>query len=216
MKFFMADPHFGHQGITPMMARVNTSGSIFSCVEEHDYYLMSEINKRVGRDDELIICGDFAWEKPGRYRPQIKCKHVKLVLGNHDNRNKCSNVFGTVTMSLTTKIHSADRLSSLKVVCSHYPHAYWDGSHRGWGHIYGHVHGQRDGGLDELFPGRRALDVGVDNLHNVFGSYGPISESDLYQYFIERDGHDHLSHYLEYQANLYKSRGINRDPFDRS
>jgi calcineurin-like phosphoesterase family protein len=208
MKFFMADPHFGHQGIIPMMARVDPAGQVFSCIEEHDYNVISEINNRVCRDDELIICGDFAWDKPGKFRQQIKCKHIKLIMGNHDSQTKCANVFGQVYDQYTTKIRSADKQNYLKVVCSHYPHAYWDGSHKGWGHVYGHVHGQREHDLDLLFPGRRALDIGVDNLHSLFGSYRPISEVELYKYFMDRPGHDQVSHYIKYQEELYQNRGI--------
>lgn len=210
MRFFTADTHFGHDGIIGMMARGKSGPpyGMFSCIEEHDYNLLSEINSRVGRNDELIIMGDFAWNKPEKYRQQIKCKNVKLILGNHDQKTKCTNVFGELYVQYLTKIHSENKSAYLKVFCSHYAHAYWDGSHSGWGHVYGHTHAQRENSLDELFPDRRAIDVGVDNIFRLYGYWGPISEVDLYNYMISRCGHDQIRFYDSYQNQLYESRGL--------
>lgn len=210
MKFFMADPHFGHLGIILMMARINPNGEVFKSVEEHDCFLLDEINRKVGRDDELIILGDFSWEKPGKYRQKIRCKNIKLILGNHDQTAKCVNVFGAgnVFQQYATKIHLGDTNNYLNVFCSHYPHAFWEGSHNGWSHLYGHTHGQREDFLDLMLLDRRSLDVGVDNIHRLFGHYGPLTEEDVYHYMARRTGHDDLEPYHEYQAELYLSRGL--------
>ena len=45
----MADPHFGHSGIIRMMARVDTTGKLFTNVEDHDTHLIDNINKVVGQ-----------------------------------------------------------------------------------------------------------------------------------------------------------------------
>ncbi len=218
MKFFMADPHFGHDGIIQMMARVAPDGELFSSVEEHDGFLLAEINCKVDRNDELIILGDFAWEKPGKYRQRIRCKNIKLILGNHDKKPKCINVFGAenVFQQYVAKLHlSGDKIDYLKVFCSHYPTTFWEGSHKGWGHLYGHTHGQREDYLELMFPERRALDVGVDNIYRLFGRWGPLNEIEVYHYMARRTGHDDLEAYHEYQTKLYLSRGFDPPKFQR-
>jgi len=194
-----------------MMARVNPMGELFSCAEEHDYQLIGEINMRVQTNDELIIVGDFAWDKPGKYRAQIRCRKIRLVRGNHDKAQANANVFGEIPDVLRTKAHNKEHTDHIKLFISHYAHAYWDGSHKGWGHLYGHCHGQREEDLDSLFPERRALDVGVDNIYRIWGHYGPISESEVYEYMARRGGHDDVRFYEDFQAGLYAERGLLRE-----
>lgn len=207
-RYFLADPHFGHEGIIRMMARVSEKGRLFSCSEEHDAFLLDQINAAVGRDDELIIVGDFADDSPGKYRAKIKCRHIRFVLGNHDRKQKTANVFGEIPEVIRTRVSSVDGRDHIKLFVTHYPGFYWDGSHRGWGHVYGHTHGQREEYLDMLEPQRRAMDVGVDNVYRLYGYYGPISEIKVYEYMARRSGHDDVRFYHDYQADLYQRQGL--------
>lgn len=212
MKYFIADTHFGHDshngGIIGMMARVNPSGQLFSCIEEHDHHLLGTINALVGRDDELIIGGDFAWDKPGKYRTKIHCKYARLVLGNHDKKKASLNVFGQTPEVLRTRAYNSSKSDNVKLLISHCPHMYWEGSHKGWAHLYGHMHGQREEYLDAIEPQRRAMDFGVDNLYRLLGEYRPISEVEVYDYMARRSGHDDVRFYHDYQMQLYAERGL--------
>ena len=192
MRYFMADPHFGHEGIVPMMARVDGNGKLFTCSEEHDHALISNINALVGRSDELVIAGDWSWRNPMKYRQRIVCRHIKFILGNHDKRAKMAKVFGHVYEQYTAKVRSRTGNDHIKAWFSHYPTAYWDGSHRGDCHLYGHTHSQREATLDALFPGRRAMDIGVDNIYRVWGHFAPIAETLIFDYMADRDGHDNI------------------------
>lgn len=209
MRYFIADTHFGHTAIIGMMARGPSRLRLFESIEEHDEHLIEQINKRVGPQDELIIGGDYAWDKPGKYRMRLAVKHIRFVLGNHDKVQQCSNVFGNVTNILHTTAYNKAGNDKIKVVITHYPNAFWDGSHKGWGHLYGHMHGQQEEMLDMVFPQRRALDIGVDNIERIWGHYGPISEIEVYDYMARRSGHDDIRFYLDYQLKLYAERGIN-------
>ncbi len=211
-RWFLADTHFEHDshngGIIKMMARVSALGRLFSCIQEHDEHLMGQINKYVDRDDELIIAGDFAWKNPGKFRSLIQCRQVRFVMGNHDPVQKCANVFGQLHERLRVKAHNRDGSDYVKCVVDHYPGAYWDGSHNGWCNLYGHVHSQREAFLDEVFPGRRGLDVGVDNAYRLFGEYRPFSEHDVFDYMARREGHDDIRFYDDFQGELYMERGL--------
>lgn len=214
-RFFIADTHFGHhsiksgRGIIGMMGRTNGTGQLFNSIEEHDAYLIDTINFMIRREDQLIIVGDFG-DPAGRYRQQIKCRNIILVIGNHDKHAKCCNVFGVgnVKQQFETKVFDAEKKYYMKVWLSHYPTAYWNGSHKGWGHLYGHTHMQREETLDKAFPGRRALDVGVDNIFDKWGDYRPLADHEVFEYLIQREGHDHVEFYNNFQKNLYKSRGL--------
>ncbi len=210
MKYFTADTHFGHKNIIGMMARISALGALMGSAEEHDQHLLDSINRLVGPDDELIIVGDFSWKQPGKYRTKIICRNVKLVRGNHDKITASTNVFGNLPDTIETEVYNKKRTDSIKLFLSHYPHSYWNQSHRGSGHLYGHCHGQREEYLDELEPQRRALDVGVDNIFRLYGGYRPISEIEVYDYMARRSGHDDIRFYDDYQTKLYIDQGLIR------
>ena len=88
MIWFTADIHFGCDKL------VENTRPEFVSVEEHDTHLVSQINGHVGRNDVLVILGDFCKEKPGRYRPLLKCRNHFFILGNHDKECKIRAVFG--------------------------------------------------------------------------------------------------------------------------
>jgi len=213
MRYFIADLHLGHKNMIRAMLRFYPhSTTLFESIEAHDAHMLGAINCTVKPNDELIILGDFA-QLPGKYRAQIKCKKVSLIRGNHDPVQKSLNVFGEIPWMVYTKLRSGDG-KSLKCVLCHFPLAYWDGSHRGWAHLHGHTHGQREVTLDDAFGyHRRMMDVGVDALYQLNKHYFPIGEDELYDRLISLEGHDHAEFYEKLQAN--RDRRYGYDPMTR-
>lgn len=213
-RYFIADTHFGASTrlIRGMLRRYPGTDVLFPTTEAHDDHLIGAINCTVRPNDELFVLGDFAGKQPGKYRSRIKCKHVRLIRGNHDPVQASENVFGDIPWMLTTKLRSDQ--GSMNVVLSHAPQLFWIGSHRGWAHLYGHVHGQREDWMDlHLGIERRSMDVGVDHIFRINGDYFPLSEDELYHYFVTRLGHDQQSFYIDYQ-NARDAR-LGFDPEER-
>lgn len=208
--FFWADPHLGHGshkgGIIKMMSRVVPgTRTLFSSIEEHDTHMIEACNSVVSRDDRLHIIGDFAWRDPAKYRARLKCKQIHLITGNHDQRAKCANIFSTVSDLKSFKIR-CQGFSQLVVLC-HYPLAFWEKSYAGSIHLYGHCHGMVERRLELAFPGRRAMDVGVDNLYDFYGNYAPIVSDEVVCRVLERcDGHDDVAYYRAYQYTRYTEK----------
>jgi calcineurin-like phosphoesterase family protein len=152
MTFFTADLHLGHKNILKHTNRP------FASVEEMDSVLIANINQVVATNDELYILGDFAWQASnyGKYRNRIKVRKLHIVTGNHDATSLAKYV-STMRDSVYQKIEGH------KVHMSHYPHASWHGRTHGSIHLYGHSHGSLESTLDSVWPGRKAMDVGVDN-----------------------------------------------------
>jgi len=204
MKYFIADTHFAHESLIMNFPRHRPgTKELFASIEEHDQYLLDAINLRVRREDELFILGDFAWKKPGKYRQQINCRHVSLIRGNHDKPGVCKNVFGEVPYVRNIKIRATgdENNTHLNVVLCHTPMAFWDGSHRGSCHLYGHCHGQREVTLNRALGWhRRSFDAGVDNLVKMTGGFSPIDEDEVYALFISLTGHDDPTFYDNHQA----------------
>jgi calcineurin-like phosphoesterase family protein len=187
MKFFTADTHFDHALKTQRP---------FS-VEDWNAHMLAQINYKVKRNDTLYILGDFALRRPGYWRQQINCRHVKLVRGNHDPLQKCRNVFGGNFLE-SPEIYT--RIGGVKTHLSHYPHAFWPGSHRGYYHLYGHTHNQREATLDAIWPQRRSMDVSPDSYNARFGDFSVWSEDEIRRTLMNREGHDLVSFYKELQG----------------
>ena len=182
MLWLTADTHFGCKNL------VSNSRKVFSSIEEHDAVVMDTLNRYVEPNDRLVIIGDFCKEKPGRYRQHIRCKNIFYVLGNHDREPKIRAVFGGNTWTQKmVKLSTGDR-----VLCAHHPQCFWDRSHYGVLHAYGHLHWnlEREAMMDLGLPGRRSHDVGVDVAYALFGEYRPISEPEFLGLLKDRPGHD--------------------------
>ena len=203
MRYYVGDPHFGHENI------MNFAHRPFGSVEEHDEAMLAGINGTVGRRDRLIIVGDFCWKNPGLYRSRIKCPHVTLIRGNHDRRSYeqfFNEVHDYKVYRLTGVKDFNGRTASLFV--NHYPQAYWPASHYGSLHVYGHMHDAREGTLDNLFPGRRSMDVGFDTAKRLLGEYRPFGESELVDMLMSRRGHDELDFYRARDEGLGLGLGL--------
>ncbi len=61
----------------------------------------------------------------------------------------------------------------------------------------------REETLDNIYPQRRSMDVGLDNAVKVLGEYRPFSEQEIWDILSVRYGHDRVSFYREYQKELY-------------
>lgn len=181
-KYFTSDTHFGFKRVLEFSQRP------FRDMQEHDEVLLDDINRRVGRNDTLYHNGDFAGHNEGSYRQKIRCKDVRLVIGNHDLKRALVH-FKHCDYMLWAKI------CGVPTHLSHYPMAFWDRSHYNSFHLYGHCHLQREQLLDELFPGRRSMECGVDAAFNILGHWGPFSEGEINDILGSRPGFDHVEDY---------------------
>lgn len=182
MIWFTADQHFGCDKL------VENTRTEFSDCKQHDGHLMDRLNHHVQPNDRLVIVGDFCKTKPGRYRPRIKCKNIFFVLGNHDHEAKIRAVFG----GNVRHQYMAKGTGENRFWCSHYPTCFWDRSHYGVYHCYGHIHydSMREIMMDDAMPGRRSIDVGVDHAKDIFDEWSPWSERDILDVLDGAEGHD--------------------------
>ena len=184
--FFTADLHISHGNIIkysnrPFLSKeeqeLYNNGINFrpsrESIEYHDDTIIGNINKIVGKHDVLYLLGDFCfpstYDVAKRYRDRINCKNIHFIFGNHDRKKNIYSLFS-----------SANDLSHIKIdnqsiVLCHYAMAIWNKSHYGTYHLYGHSHSSAESFMDEKFPNRKSMDVGIDNINKIYGQYRPIS-----------------------------------------
>ena len=194
MLYFTADTHFGHQALLAKITGKDSGMSLraitWSTVAEMDEALIDAINSTVGKRDTLYHLGDWGVNNPGHYRMQIQCKDLRFIWGNHDKHS-------SLMQSLFKFKWEVREIKVAETPCwlSHYAHAVWPKSHYGSLHLYGHSHGQRESTFDSIWPDRRSMDVGVDNIYRLLGSPRPISEKEVAERLLSRKGHDPVEFY---------------------
>ena len=156
-KLYTADLHFGHA----LMLDPAACGRPFASVDEMDEALISNWNRAVRKDDDLVyVLGDFSMglKDEGRVRhvfERLRGRKI-LVLGNHDyaKRNRVHPAISGLEWEDVAQ-HYETTDEGERIFLSHYAQRTWPGAHRGAWHFFGHNHGR-------LPPLGRSRDVGVD------------------------------------------------------
>ena len=167
--FFTSDLHFSHKNIAKFCPQFRR----FANVEEMDEHLVAMWNRTVSPEDEVYNLGDLSFSHDLKHITHLLSRlngRHHLIFGNHDDliQRHIGRFFQTTKADGHPLLASAQPYLKLKLpeinntlILFHYPINEWDGCHKGWYHLYGHLH-------DRLAPlSGRALNVGFD-LHGRF------------------------------------------------
>jgi len=180
MKWFTSDFHFGHANIAgPKVSKWPRGYRDFSSIKEMDQAIIKTINKYVAFDDDLYFLGDWCFgghEKTPQYRTQIFCRNLFTCRGNHDKHIDRYNSF-------FSSIEDTQRIMEKgipPIFMSHYSHRVWEGSHKGYIHLYGHSHGN-------IPDHGKSMDVGIDVAYRMFGEYRPFSLTEIVEIMSKKE-----------------------------
>lgn len=215
-RFFTSDTHYRHKNIASHTCSAWESGyRDFESLDDHDQSIVKALNKYVAEDDELWHLGDWSFggiENIWAFRKQLRCKHIHLILGNHDHHIEANKqlpncktnellMFDVNKEGFNIKTYESighqnafaqdlfegvyhvytSYLKGLPLFMSHYAHRIWNGSHKGFFHLYGHSHDTL-----EYEQWGRSMDVGVDAAYRLFGEYRPFTEDEVYNILSKR------------------------------
>jgi len=142
--FFSSDHHFFHTNVLKFCNRP------FKNVEKMNSELILRHNAVVGKEDVVVIVGDFSFaDKKKTYEEVISKMNGQLIFlrGSHD---KWMGKRGAGFHEIWEK-----KLGNYYIVACHYAMASWPRSHYNSYQLYGHHHGSLS------FP-NKSMDVGVD------------------------------------------------------
>lgn len=201
MIWFTADLHLGHERILGL-----GPGRPFVTIAEHDRAIIDGINDAVGPQDQLWVLGDVGIGlKTDGYRAvrsRILCRHVHLVVGNHDHEARAVASQAFESVQAYSRLGRPSRDGWRAVLC-HYLILDWDGMYDGAYMLHGHMHSRPVGtrgaanpallgtthvhavaGYNELMRrrGTRRYDVGVDA-----NGYRPVSLAEVLSFFGDRE-----------------------------
>lgn len=193
--FFTSDLHFRHGNIIKYCNRP------FETVQEQTEKLIENWNKTVPDTAIVFILGDFAFASKNQWRiilNQLTGKKY-LILGNHDRYNEIPyEMFIDVVDLAEVSIKLSDE-NWETFILSHRPLLCWEGSEKGYKHLFGHVHScdaridtceNGDAELVKLLSYRPMYDVGVDN-----NDYKPISVEEVLEKIKNKIKNEYKSTY---------------------
>ena len=166
MRYYIADPHFFHGALNTKMDRRG-----FESVEAMNEYMLRQWNRKVRKNDEVVILGDLSWGKAEETNELLERLNGRLYLiqGNHDRflKNKDYNAGRFVWIKPYEELQDNKR----KVILCHYPIMCYNGQYRVDENgnpkvymLYGHVHDTQDQRLLERFQAitRKTASVSPD------------------------------------------------------
>lgn len=191
MRYYISDLHFFHESL---LTKMDNRG--FASCEEMNSYIVARWNKKVRRQDEVVILGDVSMERGKRTSDMLEQLNGSLYLikGNHDTYLKDRRF--DVSRFEWVKDYEELRDNKRKIVLSHYPVFCYNGQYRRDGDgnpttymLYGHVHNTADEILVNDFinrtrqmlhknPGEktgRAIPCQMINCFCMFSDYTPLS-----------------------------------------
>ncbi len=166
--FFTSDLHFSHANIIKFCPTFRPQDA-----SEMDEYLIRRWNETVSPQDTVYNLGDVSFAKDiGQIEAVLQRLNGRhhLIFGNHDGllRQHAPRLLSKRKQDGLPVLASAQdylllRLPEIKqkLVLFHYPIQEWDGCHKGWYHLHGHIHDR----IAELRG--RVLNAGWD-LHGRF------------------------------------------------
>ena len=167
--------HYSHSNICSATTKWKDAGDTvrdFDSLEMMNRTIVNNINAVVGEDDILFHLGDWSFggfEQIEKFRSQLICKNIHLVLGNHDHhiendKDGVQSLFTSVSSFiplLFVKRESQTGIGGIErfgFCLFHYPIASWIDMNKGVILLHGHVHLPKHLRLGQ----GRSLDVGMD------------------------------------------------------
>lgn len=194
MRYYISDLHFYHESL---LTKMDKRGFV-TCEEMHEY-MIEKWNKKVRKNDEVVILGDVSMERGKRTSEILERLNGKLYLitGNHDTylKDRKFDVSRFEWIKPYEELHDEGR----KVILCHYPVFCYNGQYRRDKEgnpktymLYGHVHDTHDEVLVNQFvemtkqtliqgPGNtepRAIPCQMINCFCMFSDYTPLSLSE--------------------------------------
>ena len=158
-KFYISDPHFGHEDIISFCNRPFTS------VEEMDEELIKRWNNKVSNNDTIYILGDLIYKSnklPEYYLERLNGAKI-LIKGNYDNPWLKKIDVNKYFEGVYDYLEISDE--GIWVILFHYPILEWNAKFRGSYHIHGHIHNINSDSIEHSNEEPRMYNVSCDAIN---------------------------------------------------
>lgn len=176
---FTADLHHSHKNILKF-----TDRNKITTVDQHTEWLIELWNSQVRPEDLVYVLGDISfstsYDELVSFIGQLNGS-IQVVLGNHDNPQLVNRLLSDNLISWYGPYKEVP-INGTKACLFHYPIAAWNKQHYGSYHLFGHCHAS----YNHAAKGK-CLDVGLDSIYSLFGSYFFPDADFIQEYMSHKD-----------------------------
>ena len=177
--FFTSDLHHSHRNILKF-----TDRNLVTTPEDHTQWLIDLWNSQVSPGDLVYVLGDVSfsksYDKLATFIGQLN-GNIQVILGNHDNPQHIKRLLSDKLITWYGPYKEVD-INGTKTCLFHYPIAAWNRQHHGSYHLFGHCHSN----YNHAAKGK-CLDVGLDSIYSLFGSYFFPDTNFITEYMSHRE-----------------------------
>ena len=207
MRYYISDLHFYHKNLNAMM---DNRG--FDTVEDMNEYMILQWNRKVRRNDDVVVLGDLSIEKGEKTNEILRRLNGDkyLIIGNHDRYLQDKKFDKSLFKWIEPYMELND--NKRKIILSHYPVFCYDGQYRldDKGNpksymLYGHVHNTYDEILVNHFQNitrqqkrpiyhsdvERPIPCNMINCFCMFSDYTPLTLDEWIE--VDRERRDVLN-----------------------
>lgn len=193
--FWISDTHFSHKnivrGVTTWGPESDTRD--FVNVEEHDNFILDQINSKVGEGDVLWHLGDWSFggrQNVRKFRELIRCRTIYLVFGNHDKAMREKDMWRNLLPEYRDLFawwgdYTQIYINKTLINMCHYAGQVWEDNHHAAIMLHGHSHDN----LDHANDGK-ILDVCVEGHNGSPWSFDEIMEYMDSRPIVAKDHHN--------------------------
>lgn len=138
--YFTSDLHHKHKNIIQYCNRPTT-------IEEHEDWLVSQLNSRITPQDTVYHLGDFSFSRDAteiaKFMNRLNGNWLH-VLGNHDHPKTFRSALSLSKSHTELGNYLTLKMNGLYIVLMHYPIESWDRKYYGSIHLHGHVHNKEN------------------------------------------------------------------------
>ena len=191
MIYFTSDTHFGHQNIAGKnVSRWKDGYRQYESTETMNQALVKSFNQTVKPGDTVYHLGDWSFggvENVLRFRKQLNCDSIHLILGNHDEHIEYNDIIPSVGVKAQECFTSVSHYKEIVIggqryILFHYGMSTWHWAEKGAIHLYAHSH-------DMLPSIGKSMDVGVDVALRLFKTPRPFSVTEIREIMDKRENH---------------------------
>ena len=167
--YISSDLHEGHQAVIDF-------GRKFNSLLEMNIHIVDEINRKVKKNDLLVLLGDSLMGKKDytSFLNKLICDNVIMLFGNHCNRGKLYSALQECDKLLYVGDYLELNIEKQIICCSHFPMFNWNYQDDGSISLHGHLHADESDVVKDIHK-YKSMDVGIDNYYTMFGEYSLFS-----------------------------------------